>query len=55
MKEDTALYQKVAQAAKEVFTAKNEKYGKSWAFMRPTTMTDQIKIKIDRVINLECS
>lgn len=32
---------------------KNHDYGNSWAYDRPTTFTDTIRHKIDRIINLE--
>lgn len=45
--------QTVTQMCRDVFTKKAYDYGASWRIMRPTTVTDQIYIKANRIRTLQ--
>ena len=46
-------YNEVLHACREVFLKKNEDYGTSWRLFRPSSLTDQIYIKAQRIRNIE--
>ncbi|MCU0328335.1 MAG: DUF1599 domain-containing protein [Chitinophagales bacterium] len=48
-------YQIQMNLCREIFTKKIKDYGLSWAVMRLTTITDQLMIKINRIIQIEKS
>lgn len=48
-------YDAVMSTCKEVFEKKNTDYGPSWRLFRPSSLTDQIYIKAQRVRNIEQS
>ena len=43
------------KSCKSVFLRKNEDYGTSWRLFRPSSLTDQIYIKAQRIRNIEDS
>lgn len=43
----------VTQMCRDIFTKKNGDYGAAWRIMRPTSVTDQIYIKAQRIRSLE--
>ncbi|MFM8995988.1 MAG: nucleotide modification associated domain-containing protein, partial [Bacteroidota bacterium] len=46
-------YNSVLSACREVFIKKNDDYGTSWRLFRPSSLTDQIYIKAQRIRNIE--
>ena len=46
-------YNEVLTACREVFLKKNQDYGTSWRLFRPSSLTDQIYIKAQRIRNIE--
>jgi len=46
-------YTHVLNACREVFLKKNQDYGTSWRLFRPSSLTDQIYIKAQRIRNIE--
>ena len=46
-------YDAVAATARALMVQKNHDYGDSWRLMRSTSITDQIRVKIMRIIELE--
>ncbi len=46
-------YQEVISACKSLFMKKNADYGTSWRIMRPSSITDQIFIKAQRIRSIE--
>jgi len=48
-------YNTVIKSCKAVFLRKNEDYGTSWRLFRPSSLTDQIYIKAQRIRNIEDS
>ncbi len=48
-------YNAVVMSCKAVFLRKNEDYGTSWRLFRPSSLTDQIYIKAQRIRNIEDS
>lgn len=48
-----AQFDKAIASCRNIFAAKLKDYGPSWRLMRPTSITDQIYIKANRVRSLE--
>ena len=48
-------YEAVISNCKKVFSAKNADYGPSWTLFRPSSLTDQLFIKAQRIRNIESS
>jgi len=48
-------YEKVIDEARKLMKKKNHDYGDSWRQMRQTTITDQMLVKIHRVVQIEMS
>lgn len=46
-------FEKVISICRELFEKKLKDYGPSWRIMRPTSITDQIFIKANRIRSLE--
>lgn len=46
-------FEKVISICRELFDKKLKDYGPSWRIMRPTSITDQIFIKVNRIRSLE--
>ena len=46
-------FEHVIQACREIFRHKLADYGASWRVMRPSSVTDQLYIKANRIRNLE--
>lgn len=46
-------YYEVVQECRSLFVAKLQDYGASWRIMRPTSMTDQIFIKVNRIRTIQ--
>lgn len=46
-------YDEVIQKCQNVFEKKNRDYGPSWRLFRPSSLTDQIYIKAQRIRNIE--
>jgi hypothetical protein len=51
---DTAKqFDQVIELCSEIFLKKMEDYGTAWRIMRPTSITDQIFIKANRIRSIE--
>ena len=48
-------YNQVLQVCRNIFQKKNTDYGTSWRLFRPSSITDQIFIKAQRIRNIESS
>lgn len=48
-------YNEVLGKCREIFVKKNTDYGTSWRLFRPSSITDQIFIKAQRIRNIETS
>lgn len=48
-------YNEVLQQCRDIFVQKNTDYGTSWRLFRPSSITDQIFIKAQRIRNIETS
>jgi hypothetical protein len=48
-------YNEVLQVCRNIFERKNTDYGTSWRLFRPSSITDQIYIKAQRIRNIESS
>lgn len=46
-------YDDVAGECRTLMVAKNADYGDSWRLMRPTSFTDQLHVKVERILTLE--
>lgn len=46
-------YDEIIHEIRELMMAKNHDYAESWRYMRPTSITDQILVKIMRIKRLE--
>lgn len=46
-------YLEVLKECKDIFVRKNEDYGTSWRLFRPSSLTDQLFIKAQRIRNVE--
>ncbi|PHX92264.1 MAG: hypothetical protein CK532_04020 [Flavobacteriales bacterium] len=53
MSDTNQEYATILFACREVFLKKNEDYGTSWRLFRPSSLTDQIYIKAQRIRNIE--
>lgn len=47
------LYDHVIQICRDIFQKKTSDYGTAWRILRPTSLTDQIFIKANRIRSLE--
>ena len=47
-------FDKVIEICEDIFLKKMEDYGTAWRILRPTSMTDQIFIKANRIRSIEC-
>lgn len=48
-------YNEVMSSCRNIFVSKNKDYGTSWRLFRPSSITDQIFIKAQRIKNIEIS
>lgn len=55
MSNTSVQYDSVVSRCKEIFQKKNKDYGPSWRLFRPSSLTDQILIKAQRIRNIESS
>lgn len=55
MNQTIKQYDAIVQRCKEIFQKKNQDYGPSWRLFRPSSLTDQILIKAQRIRNIESS
>lgn len=46
-------YDRVVEACRELFLAKQTDYGTSWRILRPSSLTDQLYIKAKRIRSIE--
>ncbi len=46
-------YDRVVQACRDLFLAKQADYGTSWRILRPSSLTDQLYIKAKRIRSIE--
>lgn len=53
MSDTVAQFEKVISVCRDVFAKKLKDYGASWRILRPTSLTDQIYIKANRIRTLE--
>lgn len=53
MSDTVAQFEKVIRVCRDVFAKKLKDYGASWRILRPTSLTDQIYIKANRIRTLE--
>ncbi|MBU6325286.1 MAG: DUF1599 domain-containing protein [Bacteroidetes bacterium] len=53
MQETTLQYRQELNECREIFTRKNEDYGPAWRVLRPSSITDQIFIKAQRIRSIE--
>ena len=53
MKKTNQQYDHVIAICQDIFTKKMKDYGISWRILRPSSMTDQIYIKAQRIRNIE--
>ena len=53
MSDTRKQYNQILDHCKELFLRKNEDYGPSWKLFRPSSLTDQIYIKAQRIRNIE--
>ncbi len=53
MANTTEEYDKVIELCRDIFLKKMEDYGTSWRILRPTSITDQIFIKANRIRSIE--
>jgi len=53
MKNTISEYTKVMNVCREIFKKKNEDYGTSWRILRPSSLTDQIFIKAQRIRTIQ--
>lgn len=47
MSDTVAQFEKVISICRDLFSRKLEDYGASWRIMRPSSLTDQIYIKVN--------
>lgn len=52
-RDTAAQYDEVLARARALMLRKNHDYGESWREMRPTSITDQILVKVLRIRQLE--
>ncbi|MCL6101795.1 MAG: DUF1599 domain-containing protein [Bacteroidetes bacterium] len=53
MKKTKEQYDQIISLCREVFVKKMKDYGTAWRILRPSSMTDQIFIKAQRIRNIE--
>jgi len=53
MEKTTQQYTKVMNVCREIFTKKTFDYGTSWRILRPSSLTDQIFIKANRIRTIQ--
>tara|TARA_B100001287_G_scaffold225876_1_gene195482 strand:- start:7256 stop:7801 length:546 start_codon:yes stop_codon:yes gene_type:complete len=53
MEKTTQQYTKVMNVCREIFTKKTFDYGTSWRILRPSSLTDQIFIKVNRIRTIQ--
>ena len=53
MRDTRKQYEKVIASCRELFAKKLHDYGAAWRIMRPTSLTDQIYIKANRIRSIE--
>lgn len=53
MKKTNQQYDEVMEKCSSLFLKKNKDYGTSWRIMRPTSLTDQMYIKAQRLRSIE--
>ena len=46
-------YDKVIDICQDIFVKKMQDYGTAWRILRPTSITDQIYIKANRIRSIE--
>lgn len=55
MEKTKSQYDSVLESCARIFESKNTDYGTSWRLFRPSSITDQIFIKAQRIRNIETS
>lgn len=55
MSNTSEQYDTIVSSCKETFLRKNKDYGPSWRLFRPSSLTDQLLIKAQRIRNIESS
>jgi hypothetical protein len=53
MSQTSHQYDQVIQRCKELFEKKNHDYGSAWRILRPSSLTDQIFIKANRIRTIQ--
>ena len=53
MKDTSKQYDDIVQICKEVFEKKTHDYGTAWRILRPSSLTDQIFIKANRIRSIQ--
>lgn len=53
MEKTTQQYTKVMNVCREIFTKKTFDYGTSWRILRPSSLTDQVFIKANRIRTIQ--
>ena len=53
MQDTTRQYQEELKGCREIFSRKNEDYGPAWRVLRPSSITDQIFIKANRIRTIQ--
>ena len=53
MKDTTQQFEQVMASCRELFAKKLHDYGAAWRIMRPSSVTDQIFIKANRIRSIE--
>jgi hypothetical protein len=53
MKDTSRQYDEAVQICKEVFAKKTHDYGTAWRILRPSSLTDQIYIKANRIRSIQ--
>ncbi len=54
LKNTSKQYDEVIAQCKEIFNAKMADYSYSWRILRPSSLTDQIYIKANRIRSIQC-
>jgi hypothetical protein len=53
MIQTSVQYQQIVQQCREIFIAKTKDYGTSWRIARPSSLTDQLFIKANRIRTIQ--
>lgn len=53
MTQTSAQYTKVISACREIFSKKTKDYGTAWRILRPSSLTDQLFIKAQRIRTIQ--